>query len=106
MDDVADEAAAGQPQLLGDVVLARETVAREAVAQGKSLADHTTHLVVHGLLHLLGHDHQQPAEAVEMESLETRILAALGIADPYAAGEGERRAATPLPAAPGGARHG
>src|SRR3546814_4938840 len=77
-------AAAGQPRLLGDVVLARETVAREARAQGKSLAAHTTHLLVHGTLHLLGYDHQESAEASEMEALVTAILAGLGIADPCA----------------------
>lgn len=69
--------------LLGDVVLAFETVAREATAQGKSLADHLAHLVVHGVLHLLGHDHGDAAEAARMESREIAILAALGISDPY-----------------------
>jgi len=78
-----DDAPAGQPRLLGDVVLARETVAGEARAQGKSLADHITHLVVHGVLHLVGYDHLDADEAAEMEALERRILAGLGIADPY-----------------------
>ncbi|WP_340116463.1 rRNA maturation RNase YbeY [Pelagibius sp. 7325] len=81
MDD--DLVPAGEPRLLGDVVLARETVAREAAEQGKSLADHTTHLLVHGVLHLLGHDHQDTEEAAVMEALERHILAGLGIADPY-----------------------
>lgn len=76
--------AAGAPRLLGDVVLARETVLGEAAEQGKTPADHTSHLLVHGLLHLLGHDHEETAEAEEMEALEREILAALGIADPYA----------------------
>jgi len=82
MDD--DFVPAGEPRLLGDVVLARETVAREAAEQRKSLADHTTHLLVHGVLHLLGHDHQDAEEAAAMEALERHILAGLGIADPYA----------------------
>ena len=73
------------PLLLGDVVLARETVSAEAAAQKKTLAAHASHLVVHGVLHLLGHDHATEIEADAMEGLETRILAALGIADPYAA---------------------
>lgn len=71
------------PLLLGDVVLAFETVAREAEAQGKPLADHLSHLVVHGVLHLLGYDHVTEAEAVAMEALETTILARLGVPDPY-----------------------
>lgn len=75
------------PALLGDVVLARETVGREAAAQGKSLADHVRHLVVHGVLHLLGFDHDTDAAASDMETREIVILAGLGIADPYA-GEG------------------
>src|SRR3546814_20411804 len=75
-------AAAGQPRLLGDVVLARETIPREARAQGKSMAAHTTHLLVHGTLPLLGYDHQEPAEASEMEALATAILAGLVIAAP------------------------
>ncbi|MEX0921499.1 MAG: rRNA maturation RNase YbeY [Rhodovibrionaceae bacterium] len=75
---------AGQPYLLGDVVLALGVCAREAAAQGKTLADHLTHLVVHGVLHLLGQDHESDAEAARMEALEVRILAGLGIADPYA----------------------
>ena len=73
------------PLLLGDVILAHETVAREADAQSKPLADHVTHLVVHGVLHLLGFDHVEEGEAVAMERTETEILAHLGIADPYAA---------------------
>lgn len=79
---------AGQPYQLGDVVLAQGVCAREATAQGKSLADHLGHLVVHGVLHLLGQDHESEAEATRMEALEVRILAGLGIADPYA-GEGQ-----------------
>ncbi|WGF87130.1 rRNA maturation RNase YbeY [Marinivivus vitaminiproducens] len=70
--------------LLGDVVLALETVQREAEAEGKRLADHVRHLVTHGVLHLLGYDHQTEAEASVMEGVETRVLAGLGIDDPYA----------------------
>lgn len=69
--------------LLGDIVLAYETIMREAGEQNKNLADHLSHLCVHGLLHLLGHDHQTPAEARRMETLEISILAELGIADPF-----------------------
>jgi probable rRNA maturation factor len=69
---------------LGDIVLAYETVAREAVAEGKPFAHHAQHLVVHGTLHVLGFDHETDATAAEMESLETRILEALGVPDPYA----------------------
>jgi probable rRNA maturation factor len=64
-------------------VIAYGTVAREAAAQGKTIRDHLLHLVVHGVLHLLGHDHQRSAEAARMESIETELLAGLGIADPY-----------------------
>ena len=73
------------PILLGDVVLAFETVQREAREQGKSVGDHLTHLVVHGILHLLGYDHQSDPDADRMERLETSILARFGIADPYSA---------------------
>lgn len=73
------------PTPIGDIVLALETVAREAVEQGIAPRDHLTHLVVHGLLHLLGFDHETPSEAEEMEGLETAILARLGVADPYSA---------------------
>jgi probable rRNA maturation factor len=73
----------GAPLLLGDVVLAFETAAREADEQGKSLGNHLSHLIVHGVLHLLGYDHATEAEAVAMESLETSILASLGVPDPY-----------------------
>jgi probable rRNA maturation factor len=75
--------AKGKPVLLGDVVLAYQTVAREAKEQEKRLADHLRHLVIHGVLHLLGYDHIKPAPAKRMEALETRILASLGVADPY-----------------------
>ncbi|WP_152662546.1 rRNA maturation RNase YbeY [Devosia soli] len=70
--------------ILGDITLARETLIREAQEQGVSLEDHFTHLVVHGFLHVLGYDHLVEAEALQMEGLETQILAGLGIADPYA----------------------
>jgi probable rRNA maturation factor len=70
--------------ILGDIVLAHETLAREAAEQDKPLADHFTHLVVHGFLHILGYDHLSEEEALVMEGLETQILAGLGIADPYA----------------------
>jgi probable rRNA maturation factor len=70
--------------LLGDIVLSFETAEREAAEEGKTLADHCVHLVVHGFLHLLGFDHEDAAEADRMEALETSILAKLGIADPYA----------------------
>jgi len=70
--------------ILGDIVLARETLEREAAELGKPFADHFTHLIVHGFLHLLGYDHEVDTEALRMEGLETRILAALGIDDPYA----------------------
>lgn len=69
--------------LIGDLVLCRPVVEAEARAQGKALGDHYAHLVVHGVLHLLGHDHEAPAEAEAMEALERLILAQLGVADPY-----------------------
>jgi probable rRNA maturation factor len=70
--------------LLGDISLARETLEREAAEQGVTLEAHFTHLVVHGFLHILGYDHMTESEALQMEGLETEILAGLGIADPYA----------------------
>ena len=70
--------------ILGDITLARETLEREAVELEKSFNDHFTHLVVHGFLHILGYDHITDAEALQMESLETKILASLGVDDPYA----------------------
>lgn len=70
--------------LIGDISLARETLEREAAELGKPFSDHFTHLLVHGLLHCLGHDHETEAEALVMERLETQILAQLGIDDPYA----------------------
>ena len=73
----------GAPVLLGDVVLALETVAQEAAQQKKPLADHLLHLIVHGVLHLLGYDHLTQAEAATMESRERSILAELGVPDPY-----------------------
>lgn len=73
----------GEPDPLGDVVIAYETALREADSENTALADHFSHLVVHGVLHLLGLDHMQDAEAERMEDLERRALAALGIADPY-----------------------
>jgi len=74
---------AGAPLALGDVVLGLETVCAEAADQGKAVADHMRHLVVHGVLHLVGYDHEDDDQASVMETLETDILAGLGIADPY-----------------------
>lgn len=68
---------------LGDLVLAHGVCAAEAAAQGKSLADHVTHLTVHGVLHLLGRDHVDAVEAEAMEAEERTLLASLGVADPY-----------------------
>jgi probable rRNA maturation factor len=74
----------GQPgPMLGDIVLAEETLRREALDLGIAFDDHLTHLLVHGFLHLFGYDHMTEEEAAVMEGLETRILAELGLADPY-----------------------
>lgn len=73
----------GGPRPLGDIVLAYGTCAGEAEAQGKALSSHLTHLVVHGVLHLLGRDHEDETEAEAMEAEERVILARLGVADPY-----------------------
>lgn len=70
--------------LLGDIILSLGTIENEARSQDKALADHTAHLIVHGLLHLLGYDHEDEGEAEEMESLEIAICAQLGIRNPYA----------------------
>lgn len=75
--------------VVGDIVLAFETIAREAQAEEKSFGDHLSHLVIHGLLHLLGEDHETEEQAQRMEALETAALARLGIADPYAGSEPE-----------------
>ena len=75
----------GQAPHLGDLVLAYGVCAAEAEAQDKTLADHLSHLTVHGVLHLLGRDHEADAEAEEMEAEERTILATLGVADPYRA---------------------
>jgi probable rRNA maturation factor len=71
------------PPFLGDIVLAEETVLREADAGGRSLSAHFSHLVVHGTLHLLGYDHEGEADALVMEGLERQILTCLGLPDPY-----------------------
>ena len=76
-------APSGAPLLLGDVVLAFETVVREANQQVKPLRDHIRHLIVHGVLHLIGCDHRSETDAQKMELLETSILAKLGVSDPY-----------------------
>ncbi|MFB2549863.1 rRNA maturation RNase YbeY [Ensifer soli] len=70
--------------MLGDIILARETLLREADELGKPFEAHLTHLLVHGFLHLFGYDHMDEAEAEKMEGLETGILAGLGLSDPYA----------------------
>ncbi len=83
---------------LGDIIIAEATLAREAADQDIPISDHFHHLVLHGLLHLAGYDHEVDVEAEEMEALETRILADLGIADPYASSVPlERPSMTPAP---------
>lgn len=72
------------PRLLGDVVIAFGTTAAEAAAAGKDLGDHLRHLIVHGILHVLGYDHQTEGDAAAMERLEATILACFGVSDPYA----------------------
>ena len=79
--DEEDEISAN---LLGDLVICAPVVAREAAEQGKPEVVHWAHMVVHGMLHLLGYDHLEPAESAEMEEQERQILAGLGIVDPYA----------------------
>ena len=74
---------AGEADLLGDIAICAPVAAGEAQAQGKGLADHYAHLVIHGVLHLKGLDHETDADAVAMEAQETRLLEGLGIADPY-----------------------
>lgn len=83
-DDLIALPAGGPPEFLGDIVLAYETCAREAAEKSVEVADHTAHLVAHGLLHLAGHDHEiSDADALAMEKLEIKALALVGIADPY-----------------------
>jgi probable rRNA maturation factor len=75
--------ASGPPLLLGDVVIAFETTRREAKAAGKPMAHHLAHLAVHGVLHLMGYDHEREKEAARMEALEVEILREIGVPDPY-----------------------
>jgi probable rRNA maturation factor len=82
--DLLDLAPDGPPEMLGDLALAFETCAREAEEKGVSVEHHASHLIVHGLLHLAGLDHEiSDADAEAMEALETKALALIGIADPY-----------------------
>ncbi|MBM1222224.1 rRNA maturation RNase YbeY [Ponticoccus sp. SC2-23] len=88
-EDRSAEVAGAQPHApvdpeLGDIAIAYQTCLREADAGGRTLTDHATHLVVHGILHLLGYDHERDADATLMEGIETEILGKLGIEDPYA----------------------
>lgn len=86
-------ASPASPVLLGDVVVAYETAARDAERTGVALGDHLAHLIVHGVLHLAGHDHEDDRTAEVMEGLERAALATLGIADPYSATPAAARAA-------------
>ena len=81
--DLPEQGSVEEPESLGDIALAYDTCLREAAEAAKDVRDHVTHLVVHGTLHLLGYDHVREGDAVRMESTETRILATLGISDPY-----------------------
>lgn len=94
-DEDAPPPPPGEPLFLGDVILAWETVAAEAATQGTPLDHHLFHLVTHGTLHLLGYDHEDDAEAEEMERLEVSVLSAHGIPDPY--GEAQQEGAATAP---------
>ncbi|RED51498.1 putative rRNA maturation factor [Aestuariispira insulae] len=85
-DDEDEAPLPGMPRMLGDIVLALETVSREAREQNKSFDHHLTHLVIHGLLHLIGYDHIEDDEAEIMEALEIKLLAGMGISNPYEGG--------------------
>ncbi len=87
-------AADDAPLLIGDLVVALETTESEARARGKAMSDHVCHLVVHGILHLLGYDHTHEADAEAMEAAERAILARLGVADPYVQGAADRFGST------------
>ena len=81
----ANEGGGPVTPLLGDIVLAHETIAQEAIAQNKAFADHLRHLVIHGFLHLIGYDHIEEDDALRMETAEIQALDSMGIADPFAA---------------------
>ena len=81
--DLPEPGAADDPESLGDIAMSYDTCAAEAAEAGKPMADHVSHLVVHGLLHLLGYDHIRAADGDLMEATEVRILARLGLSDPY-----------------------
>ena len=83
-DDSSEGLPPELPRMLGDIVVCAPVVAREASSQGKEAEAHWAHLFVHGALHLLGYDHEEPADAEAMESVEKQILARYGIGDPYA----------------------
>ena len=89
--ELADAILMEEPLLLGDIVMARETVMREAAVQNKILSDHLVHLLVHGLLHLAGFDHMEENEAEKMENLEIMILQSLHIPNPYELSEQPRQ---------------
>ena len=83
MPDLPEPGDADDPESLGDIAIAWDTCATEATAAANPMEDHVTHLVVHGVLHLLGFDHIEDADAAQMEALEVRILASMGLSDPY-----------------------
>lgn len=87
----AGDGVLGDEAYLGDIALALETARSEAAVRGVSLRDHAAHLLVHGMLHLIGYDHEDEAAAAAMEAEETRILQSIGASDPYAAGLIEER---------------
>ncbi|OWU70542.1 rRNA maturation RNase YbeY [Marinibacterium profundimaris] len=87
-DPLTPEPDPGGDLTLGDIAIAWDTCAREASAAGKPMADHVTHLVVHGVLHLLGYDHVDDADAARMEALEVEILSGLGLENPYIVANG------------------
>jgi probable rRNA maturation factor len=84
--DLPEPGDADEPTELGDIAIAWETCAAEAVEQGKTMVDHVTHLIVHGMLHCLGYDHVVDPDAELMERHEVEILASLGLSDPYSTG--------------------